>query len=58
LFSDRLEEPAADRQTRLAECHRAVASAEAALLKARAKLGLPPLFTPTSSSKPPRQPGN
>lgn len=58
LFSDRLEEPAADRQTRLAECHRAVASAEAAVLKARAKLGLPPLFTPTSSSKPPRQPGN
>jgi hypothetical protein len=28
------------------------------LLKARAKLGLPPLFIPTSSSKPPRQPGN
>jgi SAM-dependent methyltransferase len=58
ILTDRLEEPAADRQTRLAECHRAVASAEAALLKARAKLGLPPLFIPTSSSKPPRQPGN
>jgi hypothetical protein len=58
LISDRLEEPAADHQARLAQCHQAVASAEADLLKARAKLGLAPLFTPTSSSKPSRQPGN
>lgn len=58
LISDRLEEPAADHQARLAESHQAVATAEAALLKARAKLGLAPLFTPTSSSKPSRQPGN
>jgi len=58
LISDRLEEPAADHQARLAQCHQAVVSAEAALLKARAQLGLAPLFTPTSSSKPSRQPGN
>jgi len=58
LISDRLEEPAADHQARLAQCHQAVASAEADLLKARTKLGLAPLFTPTSSSKPSRQPGN
>ena len=58
LLSDRLEEPAADHQTRLGEYHRAVASAEEALLKARAKLGLPPLFTKPESSKPPRRPGN
>lgn len=58
LISDRLEEPAADHQARLAQCHQAVVDAEAALIKARAQLGLPPLFTPTSSSKPSRQPGN
>jgi len=58
LISDRLEEPAADHQARLAQCHQAVVSAEAALLKARTQLGLAPLFTPTSSSKPSRQPGN
>jgi hypothetical protein len=58
LISDRLEEPAADHKARLAQCHQAVVSAEAALIKARAQLGLPPLFTPTSSSKPSRQPGN
>lgn len=58
LISDRLEEPAADHQARLAQCHQAVVNAEAALLKARAQLGLAPLFIPTSSSKPPRQPGN
>ena len=58
LISDRLEEPAADHQARLAQCHQAVVDAEAALIKARAQLGLPPLFKPTSSSKPSRQPGN
>ena len=58
LISDRLEEPAADHKARLAQCHQAVVSAEAALIKARAQLGLPPLFTPTSSSKPSRQHGN
>jgi hypothetical protein len=55
---DRLEESVAVTQTRLAESHQAVVSAEAALLKARTKLGLAPLFTPTSSSKPSRHPGN
>ena len=58
LISDRLEEPAADHQARLDQCHQAVVDAEAALIKARAQLGLPPLFKPTSSSKPSRQPGN
>lgn len=47
-----------DAQARLAEYHQAVIAAEEALIKARAQLGLPPLFTPTSSSKPSRQPGN
>jgi hypothetical protein len=55
---DRLEESVAVTQTRLAESHQAVVSAEAALIKARAQLGLPPLFAPTSSSKPSRHPGN
>jgi len=57
LITDRLEEAAADSQTRLAECHQAVVNAEAALLKARAQLGLSPLFTKTEPSKPPRRPG-
>jgi hypothetical protein len=58
LVTDRLEEAAGASQARLAECYQAVVSAEAALIKARAQLGLPPLFTPTSSSKPSRHPGN
>ena len=57
LATDRLEESSADSQTRLAECHEAVAAAEAALIKARAQLGLPPLFTKTEPSKPTRRPG-
>jgi hypothetical protein len=54
---DRLEESAVASQTRLAECHQAVVTAEAALIKARADLGLPPLFTKTEPSKSPRRPG-
>jgi hypothetical protein len=54
---DRLEESAVASQTRLAECHQAVGAAEAALIKARADLGLPPLFTKTEPSKSPRRPG-
>jgi hypothetical protein len=54
---DRLEESAVASQTRLAECHQAVVAAEAALIKARADLGLPPLFTKTEPSKSPRRPG-
>ena len=57
LITDRLEEAAADSQTRLAECHQAVVNAEAALLKARAQLGLDPLFAKTQTSKPTRRPG-
>jgi SAM-dependent methyltransferase len=58
LAVDRLEEESAGTQSRIVACHQAVAEAEDALAKARAKLGLPPLFIPTSSSKSPRQPGN
>jgi len=57
IVTDRLEESVADSQTRLAECHQAVVNAEAALLKARAQLGLDPLFTKTQTSKPIRRPG-
>lgn len=57
IFSGRLEEASADAQTRLAECRQAVAAAEAALIKARAQLGLAPLFTKTEPSKPTRRPG-
>jgi hypothetical protein len=57
IVTDRLEESAGDSQTRLAECHQAVVNAEAALLKARAQLGLDPLFTKTQTSKPTRRPG-
>lgn len=57
IITDRLEESSADSQTRLAECHQAVVNAEAALLKARAQLGLDPLFTKTQTSKPTRRPG-
>lgn len=57
LATDRLEESSVDSQTRLAECHEAVVAAEAALIKARAQLGLPPLFTKTEPSKPTRRPG-
>ena len=57
IVTDRLEESSADSRTRLAECHQAVVNAEAALLKARAQLGLDPLFTKTQTSKPTRLPG-
>lgn len=57
IVTDRLEESSADSQTRLDECHQAVVNAEAALLKARAQLGLDPLFTKTQTSKPTRRPG-
>jgi hypothetical protein len=57
IVTDRLEESAGDSQTRLAECHQAVVNAEAALLKARAQLGLDPLFTKTQTPKPTRRPG-
>lgn len=57
IVMDRLEESSADSQTRLDECHQAVVNAEAALLKARAQLGLNPLFTKTQTSKPTRRPG-
>lgn len=57
LATDRLEESSADSQTRLAECHQAVATAESALIKARAQLGLSPLFTKTEPSKSTRRPG-
>lgn len=57
IVTDRLEEAAVDSQARLAECHQAVATAEAALIKARAQLGLAPLFTKTEPSKPTRRPG-
>lgn len=58
LVSDRLEEAAGVSQARLAECHQAVVDAEAALLKARARLGLDPLLTPNVTPKPSRRPGN
>ena len=57
IITDRLEESSADSQTRLDECHQAVVNAEAALLKARAQLGLSPLFIKTQTSKPTRRPG-
>jgi SAM-dependent methyltransferase len=57
IVTDRLEESVADSQTRLAECYQAVVNAEAALLKARAQLGLDPLFTKTQTPKPTRRPG-
>jgi hypothetical protein len=57
LITERLEESSADSQTRLAECHQAVATAESALIKARAQLGLSPLFTKTELSKSTRRPG-
>ena len=57
IITDRLEESSADSQTRLDECHQAVVNAEAALLKARAQLGLDPLFTKPQTSKPTRRPG-
>ena len=57
IVTDRLEESSADSQTRLDECHQAVVNAEAALLKARAQLGLDPLFTKTQTAKPTRRPG-
>lgn len=57
IVTERLEEAEGESNSRLAECHQAVASAEAALLKARAQLGLDPLFTKTQTSKPTRRPG-
>ena len=57
IVMDRLEESAGDSQTRLAECRQAVVNAEAALLKARAQLGLDPLFAKTQTSNPTRRPG-
>jgi hypothetical protein len=57
IVTERLEESSADLQTRLAECHQAVVNAEAALLKARAQLGLDPLFIKTQTSKSTRRPG-
>jgi hypothetical protein len=54
---DRLEESAVASQARLSECHQAVVAAESALIKARADLGLPPLFTKTEPSKSTRRPG-
>ena len=57
IVTDRLEESFAVTQTRLAQCHQAVVDAEAALIKARAQLGLAPLFTKTEPSKPTRRPG-
>lgn len=48
----------ADSQARLAECHQAVVAAEDALLKARAQLGLEPLFAPNVTPKPSRRSGN
>ncbi len=57
IVTDRLEESVAVTQTRIAECHQAVIAAEAALIKARAQLGLAPLFTKTEPSKPTRRPG-
>jgi hypothetical protein len=57
IVAERLEEAEGETNTRLAECHQAVVNAEAALLKARAQLGLDPLFTKTQNSKPTRRPG-
>lgn len=57
IVTERFEETSADAQTRLAACHQAVAAAEAALIKARAQLGLAPLFTDTEPPKPTRRPG-
>jgi hypothetical protein len=57
IVAERLEEAEGESNIRLAECHQAVAAAEAALLKARAQLGLDPLFTKTQTSKPTRRPG-
>lgn len=57
IVTDRLEESVAVTQSRLAQCHQAVVDAEAALIKARAQLGLAPLFTKTEPSKPTRRPG-
>ena len=57
IVTERLEEAEGETNTRLAECHQAVVNAEAALLKARAQLGLDPLFTKTQTSKPTRRPG-
>jgi hypothetical protein len=57
IVAERLEEAEGESNIRLAECHQAVVTAEAALLKARAQLGLDPLFTKTQTSKPTRRPG-
>jgi hypothetical protein len=57
IVAERLEEAEGESNIRLAECHQAVVNAEAALLKARAQLGLDPLFTKTQTSKPTRRPG-
>ena len=57
IVTERLEEAEGESNIRLAECHQAVVNAEAALLKARALLGLDPLFTKTQTSKPTRRPG-
>ena len=57
IFTERLEEAEGESNTRLVECHQAVSVAEAALLKARAQLGLSPLFAKTQTSKPTRRPG-
>ena len=57
IVTERLEEAEGESNTRLAECYQAVTDAEAALIKARAQLGLDPLFTKTQTSKPTRRPG-
>jgi hypothetical protein len=57
IVTERLEEAAGESISRLAECHQAVVNAEAALLKARAQLGLDPLFIKTQTSKSTRRPG-
>jgi hypothetical protein len=57
IVAERLEEAEGESNIRLAECQQAVVNAEAALLKARAQLGLDPLFTKTQTSKPTRRPG-
>jgi hypothetical protein len=57
IVTERLEEAEGETNTRLAECHQAVVNAEAALLKARAQLGLDPLFIKTQTSKSTRRPG-
>lgn len=57
IVADRLEEASADTHARITELHHAVVEAESALAKARAQLGLAPLFTKTEPSKSTRRPG-